>query len=342
MTPAGHLAAHQACFDAAVDALGAEERSYRIAGLPVRARFAGPALVERVAPAFEHLRAAAGAEPALDVCFWDSASTGLAPPPAPFALDRWGPLGEIDGCCDDAIWTVFDQHTGSLNLLDRRSGRAVFWVADAGRVEPWQTGFPLRVILGRWGADRALRMSHTAAVGTDAGFVLLTGKGGSGKTTTALACLDAGLGYAGDDFCLIGTAGSPVVHSIYSTAKVSPDVIERFPSLTDLVLNPGRAPDEKAVVRLTPTFSSRIVASAPLEAVVMPTVSGGRRSQIVPASRGEALLALAPTSVFAVSGTRADAVADLAEVVRALPCYRLELGTDLDGVVDTVRSLLPS
>lgn len=343
-TPAGHLSALQACFETAREKVVAEEgtveeRSYRIAGLGVRVRFAGPALVDRVVPAFEHLEVPGAWVPDLDVCFWDSASTGIAPPPSPFALDRWGPLGELEGFCDDTTWTVFDQHTGSLNVLDRHSGRSIFWVRDAARVEPWQTGFPLRVILGRWGADHGLRMAHTAAVGTDAGFVLLTGKGGSGKTTTALACLEAGLGYAGDDFCLVRAEPTPVVHSIYSTAKVAPDAMARFPSLTDLVLNPGRAPEEKAVVRLTPRFAPALTATAPLEAVVMPVVVGGRRSRLVPASHAEALLALAPSSIFAVSGTRSDALADLAAVVRALPTYRLELGTDLDGIVDIVRSL---
>ena len=58
-------------------------RTYRIGGRPVRLRFAGPALVDRVTPALAHRITDAddATAPALDVTVWDTDSTGVAPPP---------------------------------------------------------------------------------------------------------------------------------------------------------------------------------------------------------------------------------------------------------------------
>ena len=52
---------------------------------------------------------------------------------------------------------------------------------------------------------------HAASVGTKDGAVLIVGKGGSGKSTSALACLNAGMYYLGDDYTLISNDSNPQV-----------------------------------------------------------------------------------------------------------------------------------
>jgi hypothetical protein len=83
-------------FEDAARALGTVERTYRLAGRTIAMRFAGDALVPHLTPAFEHLAAAPG--PAdLEVCIWDTVSSGVAMPFRPWREDPACVLGEVRG-----------------------------------------------------------------------------------------------------------------------------------------------------------------------------------------------------------------------------------------------------
>ena len=87
-------AALAAFFQAAVQAFeqaaGAVcERAYRVGAARLQLRFANQRLLPRLTPALEHLAAPPddappSGTPALTVCVWDSASTGIAMPPPVF------------------------------------------------------------------------------------------------------------------------------------------------------------------------------------------------------------------------------------------------------------------
>jgi hypothetical protein len=48
----------------------------------------------------------------------------------------------------------------------------------------------------------------------------VAGKGGSGKSTTALACLDSPLVYASDHYCSLTNEPAPYVYSLYDSAII--------------------------------------------------------------------------------------------------------------------------
>ena len=77
--------------------------------------------------------------------------------------------------------------------------------------------------------------------------MLLAGKGGSGKSTTALVCLHSSLVYAGDDYCLLATDDGPYVFSLYSTGKLNPDDVYRFSDLAPLNKNRDHLDSKKAL-----------------------------------------------------------------------------------------------
>ena len=74
-------------------------------------------------------------------------------------------------------------------------------------------------------------MVHAAAVGDESGGVLLVGRGGSGKSTTALSCLGTQVGYLADDYCLVEMVEGPRVHSLYTSGKANRGSIARLPRL---------------------------------------------------------------------------------------------------------------
>jgi len=74
-------------------------------------------------------------------------------------------------------------------------------------------------------------------------------------------------------------------------------------------------------------------------AIVAPRVTGHSATEVRPTAPSVALKALAPTSLVQLD-PRADSLRRMRELVERVPCYALDLGSDLDGVVRGVRGLL--
>ena len=127
----------------------------------------------------------------------------------------------------------------------------------------WDWAAPLRAILHWWLGSHGVLQVHGGAVGTAEGGALVVGRGGSGKSTTALSSLAAGLRYAGDDFVAITTRPEPWVHSLYCSGKLDPGHLERFARLPGEVANPVRGEDEKAIVYVGRAFPGSPIAASP-------------------------------------------------------------------------------
>ena len=322
----GFLRAAQARFAAAARASGAEEMRLAIAGRTLRLRFAGPALKPALCPAFAHLQLAAMGAGAADLtvaCF-DSASTGVAMVPPPFALHDLPANGEIPGLGGSRLRAYYRMATGMLSIVDVDAGQALVWVRDAAQLDAYEAAGPLRHLLAAYFEETGLCIAHAAAVGRAHGGVLLGGRGGSGKSTTALGCLAAGMDYAGDDQVLVDP-GSAMVHGLYATAKILPATIARFAALAPLFAE-ARRPlrGEKTVGFLAgrPGVGARFA----LRAILLPRVTGGE-ARLTPLPAGETLRALAPSTILQSTGTAAT-LAALARLTARVPGYRLELGDD--------------
>src|SRR4051794_11829077 len=225
---------------------GSVERSYIVAGYRIRLSFAGPALLS-LTRALEHLATDDQSTPDLTICLWDSESTGHCMTQRPWQEQDFLARGVIQGYNTDRIYTAFQHGSAAVSVLDKERNLGIFWVPDP-RVPYWENGSPLRTILHWWLLSRGLQLVHAAAVGTSTGGVLIGGKGGTGKSTTALACLESDLSYVGDDYTLLGLDSGPVVHSLYNSAKLNSDHVQRFPALLPEIANPERLAEEKALL----------------------------------------------------------------------------------------------
>jgi len=245
-------------FEKAKNRTGDIEFFCQIAGTTIRLCFAGPALVPHVRPALEHLRTSPVDAPDVTLCLWDSASTGIPSPPPICAHSAFTDRGDVWGFYSDRIKTAFHWSDYSVNILDLKSGVGVYWVEDAAAQPYWATSAPLRTLL-HWHFERhGCQLVHAAAVGTAEGAVLISGKGGTGKSTTALSCLNAGFHYLGDDYVVIRSGNNPTVSSLYCTARLNPDHVVRFPGFRELVSNTEKLDEEKAVIFLHPSFAGQI------------------------------------------------------------------------------------
>jgi hypothetical protein len=327
-----------ALFNAAIERCGSHDRCYDIAGRSVLVRAAGAELVARTDPALAR-RAGKRVDPRapdLVVDMWDSATSGVPIGPAPWHPEDLRPLGLVRTYCDDRFLSAVDIHTASLSLFDRAASHARFWVGDARRMAYWQSASPFRLILSWWGASRGMQLTHAAAVAGQSGAVLLVGGAGVGKSTTSLTCLRAGMQFLGDDYCMVEGIAAPVVHSVYTTAKLRPDALDRLPELRPTVRNADRLDREKAILDLAGPYASLVGTSAPLRAIVVPRLTG--RVRLEPATPGMVLRAMAPSTVFGLFGATEHTLCALARVAESVPGFVLELG-DGDEVADAVAEL---
>ena len=332
-----------ASFDRAVEQAGCVERHLGVAGRFVTMRFAGDTVAGILMPALEHVcvdHADADADAALTVSVFDSESTGAHMVPAPWPRDAYGPKGEIAGFNDHRFRTVFQPGIDVLQTFDTLRSVGVYWTPSYRYIPWWEGSFPLRTTFHWWtSTTRSLQPMHAGAVGLADGGVLIAGAGGAGKSTTSLACLDGGLLYAGDDYVLVDV-DAPAVYSLYSTAKLVPDNLQRFPHLADLVSNADALEEQKAIVFVYRYRPEQVSTGFPVRAIVLPRVTGRPGTVLAPARPRDALTAIAPTTLFQLPGASPDVFAKVSRLVRAVPCYWLDVGTDLDSIPRAVAGLL--
>ncbi len=325
----------------AVAASGAVARTIRIAGLPIRLVFAGEAMVSQVMRALRHLESG-DQEPDLTVYVWDSATTGQPIPRPPWEPDDHQPRGFIRGFNADGIYTANLPAMDGFSMYHAARGKAIHWDADATAITYHERSFPLRVIISWWGALRGLAFAHAAAVGfTDRG-VIIVGKGGSGKSTVALSCLNSGLLYASDDHVLIDTGAQPQVYSLYNSAKLHAHHIKRLPELEQHISNTERLDTEKALMYIHEAFPEQISAGFRIKAILVPDVDTEADTRLVPISGAAALTALAPSSILLLPGKDRQAFRQLSQLVRRVPAYKLQLGASIENIPAVIKELLAS
>lgn len=316
-------------------------RYYRIGGFTVRLNFAGPALIPYLAPALEHLSIEPNPKPELTVYLWDSVSTGAPKPDIPWTIKDHAAPGEIWSFNSKEFSIIAQPENKTIQMLDKETNLAYYWINDAAQVPYHDQGSPLRMIFNRWLMQRGHQLTHTAAVGLPQGGVLIAGRGGSGKSTTALVCLDSKLTYAGDDYCLLANNNGPHVFPLYCTGKLNTKDIERFDFLRPALSNVGQNAGEKALFFFHKYLPQKMSAGFPVRAILLPQITNRRESELKKVSPARGLLALAPTTVYQLSlEEQQQANKMLGEFVRQVPNYILELGTDYAKIPKLILDLL--
>jgi len=324
-------------FVRATDAVGEVNRYYRVAGTTVRLRFAGDRLVPHLAPALEHLQILPVASPGLTLCAWDSHSTRIKMLPPPCERESFTDRGDIWGFDSRRIRTAFHFYDYSVNLLDHERHTGIYWVSKADSLPYWVSASPLRTLLHWWMERNDCQLLHAAAVGTDEGAVLITGKGGVGKSTTALTCVQAGFHYLADDYVIVRHHPRPTVYSLYSTAKLDPAQLGRFPALQPLVRNPHNLRDEKALFFLYPHFGKQIPPEMPLRAILIPRITDGEETRLHPEASVVVQQAASFTTMAQLPYVGRHTHEFFGRLCSVVPGYTLELGRDLKRIPPAIR-----
>jgi hypothetical protein len=280
------------------------------AGRQLELRFAGAPLAEALLEAMRP-RIVRRASSEVSIGLWADDS------PIPWHLGELGPRGMVRGSSPRGVSAVYEAGSGALTLFDSESSRILYRIPDVEGIPWWERAAPLRPALFFALATSERHLIHAGAVGDpDLGCVLLAGPGGAGKTSLALAAVEHGLRYVGDDYVLLEDG---IAWNLYGTAKVD--------------AGPDR---EKTVLELE---AESLIEALPIRAVVVPAI-GSRSTRLEEISPAQALLALAPSTAFQMPFDRGAVLATLGELVRLVPCHRLELGRRAKAAASALGEVL--
>jgi hypothetical protein len=315
---------------------------YTLAGQRVHMRIVGRMLAECMRIPFAHLLLDDRSLPLpnLTIELWDEAETDV--------FCRIGSMGQdldlhpILTKSPDGRYASYQlQH--SLIYFDRQAGSMIGWICNAEELSLYECGRPLHVPLSLWHKNQNIPLMHAGLVSKNGRGVLLAGPGGSGKSTSAVMCAHAGFDYLSDD--LVGlelsSDGCFVGHSLYNSTFMEPDHLKRFSQLERHAIRGRYSFEKKHLVLLSQIASLRFARSCRIHSIVLPRVLHRSTSRLCPASKGEGLMALAPSSLLV--GERSyglQGFEKLSGLVEQVPCYRLELGEALEEIPRVLEGLV--
>jgi hypothetical protein len=278
---------------------------------------------------------------------WDAGEAG-APLPALslFTADPASPGSTYRS--EGSIEAWFQPIESAISLADHATNRAWYCVRSTGDLPVWEAGAPLRAVL-RWVlADHGLHLVHAAGIGVDDRGVVLTGRGGSGKSTTTALCAASGFSTVGDDYVVVDPVAR-TAHALYRTTKLDPRLVDQHPAFAGtpartqprVEVGAGVIVVEKRMLWLDDLDPGCLVPTLPIDAILLPrVVHEAPGTELTRSTAAAALRALAPSTMLQLPGRRGGALAAMHEIAAAAPVHDLALGTDLDAVAPTIGRFL--
>ncbi len=324
-----------------------EARYFCLAGMPVKINFVGLELCKRLTRSMMHLEVPEFEDSVarLRIDLWDGTQSGVGRPfcdlrDAAPETSQFGD-GILAGATGDTL--IGHQSPRCATVIDLVRGHAVGWVSSFDQLSWHETGKPLQPILFAWYCMQGVQPVHAGLVARSESGVLIGGAGGSGKSTTSLLCAQAGFSYLADDYVGLPAPahGDQQAYSLYASLWLEPEHSTRFRGLSPHIMEGQQASDLKLPFAVGKALPGSLATSCTVRAIVLPRVAHRPFSTVRPATSAEALLRLAPSSVLQLPFIQpATALERMASLVRQVPSFWLDLGTDFDTIPTLVDQAL--
>ena len=232
----------------------------------------------------------------------------------------------------------YDKNLIEIKLIDIVNRKAVFWFPNIKVIPEHERSFPFRQILHHFLHGSEYCMIHGAVVGKGNEGILITAKGGSGKSTAAVACLQSNWQYAGDDFVLYNSKNN-MVYSLYNVAKLEPHQLKYFEYLAG-VIYPNQFDMHKQQMFLYPDFKLLICSKMQLKAIVIPKYDPKLESSLIsPASKAQTLLCMAPSTMMLLKSDDG-LFAKLTDLCNKMPTYTLHSSSNVSSIPLALETIL--
>lgn len=321
------------------------QKTYDIAGKTICLNFYSGKLLERMSRAFTHIEKDSKDHPDLTICILDSSSTARRLEVPQIDDEQYTYPREINAKTtnSDSFLGIYLHDEGTLNLYDEESDTAYFWILNADSLPYRLSASPFRLILNWFLSKESVHLMHGAVVSLNGKSILISAKGGTGKSTTALSCFFAGMSYLGDDYVTVKSGDVITTHSIYNSTKLYPQSFyDTFPALKDKIWNENGTDkeNEKVTVFLSELFPDKVIKTASLCAIMIPVIKNVEETSIVPAGKIQTMISMVPATLFQLSLLKSDKMAELKSIVERTPCYYVELGSNIKKVGETIKAFI--
>jgi hypothetical protein len=302
-----------------------------VAGVPLR--FSASAdLSEVLMPSLRGLVTSATAAPRVTITAW---SGGDPIPELRRNLLRYP--DKISVVNEGTIHLQFNPEGGILSCIDVESGEAFYHVTDPAALPDYEVCTPMRMLLN-WHCTAANSlMLHSAAVGENERGVLIVGRSGAGKSTTALQCLEAGMEYLADDYLALERE-TGIAHHLYRGCKVMDDAFDRVPTLRSRAVM--RNTERKKSVVILDEAAGRLVSSLKIVGIVRPRIANAPSSSFSALGPLQASTELAGTTIMQMPGVGSFMLRDVAALCRRIPTFEMTLGRDPAEIAAALRALI--
>lgn len=263
---------------------------------------------------------------------------GCPPPDWPFPIDDPASFHRTHWAPDEGVALTSDEQAGVWNLMDFRTRTSALWIRSLGELPEWEHAAPLRHSF-HWAAHAVGDVVAHAAVWSDGETQLLvTGPGGSGKSTLSVAALNNGLTLVSEDLCWIELGADRMRgRRLYRSAKITEGSKARFPFIADLLGRSGVEPFEKSVIALPCLTVAEPHAS--ISAVFCLSGKFADQDEIQPCGPALAYRLLAPSTLFLLRTAIPETAGRLKRLVEGPPLYQVVPGADPRATVASMLSL---
>lgn len=244
---------------------------------------------------------------------------------------------------DDCVAMWYVDHLPVLYLLDRRTRQGVVWLARS-KAPDWELSRPACPLIHASLLEGPWTTIHGGAVGRDGRMLLLAGKGRSGKTTAALACVQAGWDYAGDDY-ILADVRTGRVEPLYTSARLRIDMANDFAPILPMASHgvsqaEGDLRHELTLGGLLGPARSR---GGRIAAILLPRRRGAAHPEFTPAQRSDAFHALFVSTSLGVPAPIKSTSQKLAALVGLAPAFFVDTGqrpADIPAAFDQLMKTL--
>jgi hypothetical protein len=329
-------------FDRVNSTHSSEDRFYRIGGDQIMVRYCEQKLASLLHRSLAHLECDAIGNPSLTIHAICSAM-----PPLALSADDWlssAKKWKSQELSEHEPFTLYvpgNDGRFDLMLADDRQALACF--RDPNLIPAWDIATPFRDILHAWFRLRGGHIIHGAVVADRDHAVMLAGAGGSGKSSSAMACLrHSDLHFLGDDVTLIrdGDNGKRLVHSLYNSAKLLPHDCERFAGRLSRLDNSVRG-DGKPTFYTYPDFDDRLAKTRILKGFLLVRPHPADQTVLSPASPGDTWRAIGP-STMSLLPSDAGGIKWLGNLAATLPACWLNVGSRREDIPVAIAGALNS
>lgn len=315
----------------------ASENYYNIGGYAFKILSYGDFDSQAYLKSMSHLVLGPGSNAEVTIHLIESVSTGLTPP------NEWLDWPDINPYNGELLnfgsnRALFNNTELWFVYADFDTNQIYYWVDDFLKLPPRDYAIPLIMVFNLWFANTRFFLCHAAALGIGEKGILLTGKGGSGKSTSTLSCINTEVKLAGDDFLLVDSERF-MAHSLYGVAKLNIDQYENLPHLKPLISNIDQVPDEKGQVYVNEFFPNSMISQFRIEAILLPTITGLEDTFIQKCSKTDAIKALVPSSIWILKSDKR-AVEKMNYLISQRPTFRLMAGTKLEQIAPTLATFI--